>query len=60
MFQVVYFVNSGSEANDLAVHMARMHTGTYEIISLRYMINVLTEHLKWQLMLCQMRESTLR
>ena len=39
MFQVVYFVNSGSEANDLAVHMARMHTGTYEIISLRCIIN---------------------
>jgi len=42
MFQVVYFVNSGSEANDLAVHMARMHTGTYEIISLRCIIDVLT------------------
>lgn len=32
---VVYFVNSGSEANDLAIHMARLYSGTYEIISLR-------------------------
>ncbi|MEM9481211.1 MAG: aspartate aminotransferase family protein [Verrucomicrobiota bacterium] len=31
----VYFVNSGSEANDLAVLMARLHTGHHEIISLR-------------------------
>ncbi len=32
---VVYFVNSGSEANDLAMLMARLHTGNYDIISLR-------------------------
>ncbi|MEM9235439.1 MAG: aspartate aminotransferase family protein [Verrucomicrobiota bacterium] len=31
----VYFVNSGSEANDLAVLMARLHTGHHEVISLR-------------------------
>eukprot|EP00123_Amoebidium_parasiticum_P016150 comp23309_c0_seq1/m.38301 comp23309_c0_seq1/g.38301 ORF comp23309_c0_seq1/g.38301 comp23309_c0_seq1/m.38301 type:complete len:512 (-) comp23309_c0_seq1:15-1550(-) len=31
----VYFVNSGSEANDLALHMARLHTGNYDVISLR-------------------------
>lgn len=31
----VYFVNSGSEANDLAVLMARVATGNYDIISLR-------------------------
>ncbi|XP_071785665.1 alanine--glyoxylate aminotransferase 2, mitochondrial-like [Asterias amurensis] len=31
----VYFVNSGTEANDLAVTMARLHTGAYDIISLR-------------------------
>lgn len=32
---VVYFVNSGSEANDLAMLMARMHTGRYDVISFR-------------------------
>ena len=33
--KVVYFTNSGSEANDLALLMARMHTGVFEAISLR-------------------------
>ncbi len=33
--QRVYFVNSGSEANDLAILMARLHTGHHEILSLR-------------------------
>lgn len=28
-------MNSGSEANDLAIMMARLHTGNNEIISLR-------------------------
>jgi alanine-glyoxylate transaminase/(R)-3-amino-2-methylpropionate-pyruvate transaminase len=32
--KVAYFVNSGSEANDLAMFMARLHTGRYDIISL--------------------------
>ena len=32
---VVYFVNSGSEANDLAMYMARLHTGNYDLISFR-------------------------
>jgi alanine-glyoxylate transaminase/(R)-3-amino-2-methylpropionate-pyruvate transaminase len=31
----VYFVNSGSEANDLAILMARLYTGNYDIIALR-------------------------
>ena len=31
----VYMVNSGSEANDLAMMMARLYTGNYDIISLR-------------------------
>jgi len=31
----VYFVNSGSEANDLAILMARLHTGNSEVLSLR-------------------------
>src|ERR1051325_10974336 len=30
-----YFVNSGSEANDLAQLMARAYTGNYDVISLR-------------------------
>ncbi|XP_052062506.1 alanine--glyoxylate aminotransferase 2, mitochondrial-like isoform X2 [Mytilus californianus] len=33
--KVVYFTNSGSEANDLALLMARMYTGTFEALSLR-------------------------
>ena len=32
---VCYFVNSGSEANDLAMLMARLYTGNYDIIALR-------------------------
>ncbi|MBU1156668.1 MAG: aminotransferase class III-fold pyridoxal phosphate-dependent enzyme [Proteobacteria bacterium] len=32
---VSYFVNSGSEANDLALMMARVYTGNYEAIALR-------------------------
>jgi alanine-glyoxylate transaminase/(R)-3-amino-2-methylpropionate-pyruvate transaminase len=32
---VTYFVNSGSEANDLAVTMARLYTGSADVISLR-------------------------
>ena len=31
----VYFVNSGSEANDLALLMARLYTGNYDVIALR-------------------------
>jgi alanine-glyoxylate transaminase/(R)-3-amino-2-methylpropionate-pyruvate transaminase len=31
----VYFVNSGSDANDLAMLMARQHTGNYDLIALR-------------------------
>ena len=33
--KVCYFVNSGSEANDLALLMARLHTGNYDLIALR-------------------------
>src|SRR6266446_5233532 len=33
--KVCYFVNSGSEANDLALLMARASTGNYDILSLR-------------------------
>ncbi len=33
--KAVYFVNSGSEANDLALLMARAYTGNYDMIALR-------------------------
>jgi alanine-glyoxylate transaminase/(R)-3-amino-2-methylpropionate-pyruvate transaminase len=33
--KVCYFVNSGSEANDLAMLMARLYTGNYDAIALR-------------------------
>lgn len=33
--QVCYFVNSGSEANDLALMMARLYTGHYDVLCLR-------------------------
>jgi alanine-glyoxylate transaminase/(R)-3-amino-2-methylpropionate-pyruvate transaminase len=32
---VTYFVNSGSEANDLAVTMARLYTGNLDVIAVR-------------------------
>jgi 4-aminobutyrate aminotransferase-like enzyme len=31
----VYFVNSGSEANDMAMMMARLYTGSFDVIALR-------------------------
>lgn len=33
--KVVYLVNSGSEANDLAMLLARLYTGNYDIITLK-------------------------
>ena len=33
--KVCYFVNSGSEANDLAILMARAYTANYDVIALR-------------------------
>src|SRR3954466_14730446 len=33
--KVCYFVNSGSEANDLALLMARAYTGNYDVLALR-------------------------
>jgi alanine-glyoxylate transaminase/(R)-3-amino-2-methylpropionate-pyruvate transaminase len=33
--KICYFVNSGSEANDLALLMARAYTGNYDIVALR-------------------------
>jgi len=32
---VTYFVNSGSEANELAINMARLYTGNTDVIALR-------------------------
>jgi alanine-glyoxylate transaminase/(R)-3-amino-2-methylpropionate-pyruvate transaminase len=33
--EVTYFVNSGSEANDLAIAMARLYTGSSDVVALR-------------------------
>jgi alanine-glyoxylate transaminase/(R)-3-amino-2-methylpropionate-pyruvate transaminase len=33
--EVTYFVNSGSEANDLAMMMARLYTGNFDLIAVR-------------------------
>jgi 4-aminobutyrate aminotransferase-like enzyme len=33
--KVVYFTNSGTEANELALMMARLYTGYHDIISIR-------------------------
>lgn len=51
----VYFVNSGSEANDLAMTMARAYTGNYDILALRNAYHggsqstmALTSHHTWK------------
>ena len=35
LMQVAFFVNSGSEANDLAMKMARLYSGNYDFLALR-------------------------
>jgi alanine-glyoxylate transaminase/(R)-3-amino-2-methylpropionate-pyruvate transaminase len=52
---VTYFVNSGSEANDLAIQMARLYTGNTDVIALRNsyhgaspFANTLTSHNTWK------------
>jgi alanine-glyoxylate transaminase/(R)-3-amino-2-methylpropionate-pyruvate transaminase len=52
---VTYFTNSGSEANDLAVTMARLHTGNTDVIALRNAYHgnspgaiALTSHHTWK------------
>jgi alanine-glyoxylate transaminase/(R)-3-amino-2-methylpropionate-pyruvate transaminase len=52
---VTYFVNSGSEANDLAVTMARLFTGNSDVIALRNAYHggspssaALTSHHTWK------------
>lgn len=34
--EVTYFTNSGTEANELAIAMARLHTGASDVITLRH------------------------
>jgi len=53
--KVCYFVNSGSEANDLAITMARAYTGNYDVIALRNAYHggspgtmALTSHHTWK------------
>ena len=53
--EVTYFVNSGSEANDLAIQMARLYTGNTDVIALRNSYhgaspfsNTLTSHSTWK------------
>ncbi len=52
---VTYFVNSGSEANDLAIQIARLYTGNNDVIALRNsyhgaspFTNTLTSHSTWK------------
>lgn len=52
---VVYFLNSGSEANDMAMMMARAHTGNFDVIALRNAYHggsagtmALTAHSTWK------------
>lgn len=35
LIQVIYLTNSGSEANELAMLMARLHIGNFDIITFR-------------------------
>ncbi len=53
--KVCYFVNSGSEANDLALLMARAYTGNYDFVALRNAYHggspgtmALTSHHTWK------------
>src|SRR3990172_9553848 len=34
--EVTYFTNSGTEANELAIAMARLHTGATDVVTLRH------------------------
>jgi len=52
---VTYFVNTGSEANDLAVSMSRLYTGNYDVIAVRNAYHggspssvALTSHNTWK------------
>ncbi|XP_072169078.1 alanine--glyoxylate aminotransferase 2, mitochondrial-like [Diadema setosum] len=43
--KVIYFVNSGSEANDMAVQMARLYSGAYDVLSFRNAYHGASPHL---------------
>jgi 4-aminobutyrate aminotransferase-like enzyme len=50
-----YFTNSGTEANEMAVQLARVHTGNYEVVALRHgysgrsqLAQGLTGHAPWR------------
>src|SRR5436853_6618537 len=50
-----YFTNSGTEANETAVQLARVHTGSFEIVALRHgysgrsqLAQGLTAHAPWR------------
>lgn len=50
-----YFTNSGTEANEMAVQLARVYTGNYEVVALRHgysgrsqMAQGLTGHAPWR------------
>jgi 4-aminobutyrate aminotransferase-like enzyme len=50
-----YFTNSGTEANETAVQLARVYTGSYEVVALRHgysgrsqMAQTLTGHSTWR------------
>ncbi len=43
LFQVCFFVNSGSEANDLALELARLYTGRFDLLTLRNGYHGLTQ-----------------
>ncbi len=52
---VTYFVNTGSEANDLAVSMSRLFTGNYDVVAVRNAYHggspssaALTSHHTWK------------
>ena len=38
--QVIYLVNSGGEANDLALLMARLYSGSSSVISLKSVLSL--------------------
>jgi 4-aminobutyrate aminotransferase len=50
-----YFTNSGTEANETAIQLARVHTGNYEVVALRHgysgrsqLAQGLTGHASWR------------
>ena len=64
--QVAYFVNSGSEANDMAMLMARLYTGNYDVLALRNCYHGMSEgtmgvtaHSTWKFNVPQVKRSPL-